>query len=73
LALTTRGQSSLIVADEAILIATRAHRLLRCMSPLMAQSGQVATSAVCPLLGRSGHARSCGYDRIGREWPKADI
>jgi hypothetical protein len=36
LLLTIRGQSSLILADEAILIATRARRLLRCMSPLMA-------------------------------------
>jgi hypothetical protein len=35
LLLTIRGQSSLILADEVILIATRARRLLRCMSPLM--------------------------------------
>jgi hypothetical protein len=38
-------------ADEVIEQVTHALRLLRCMSPLMAQSGHGKTSAVCPLLG----------------------
>ena len=37
--------------DEVIEQVTHALRLLRCMSPLMAQSRQVETSPVCPLLG----------------------
>jgi len=40
--------------DERVIIATRAPRLLRCMSLALALSGNPETSAICPLWVQSG-------------------
>jgi hypothetical protein len=34
---------------------------------LRPHQSQAEAPAICPLLVPSGHARSCGFDRIGRE------
>jgi hypothetical protein len=60
-------------ADEVIEQVTHALRLLRCMSPLMAQSGHVRRVARCPLSRVKRTLMGASHlGQFGRVGPKAD-